>query len=133
MIDLDSHNVVELLSRAAARTPNRAALVVEPSPGVDEKITFGELWDRADRASCGLKKLGIAAERAWQQEKAAGTPRPAATWRGNCDVDVDLPPVTPPPPREPRFSDWVLTGVAFGEAAMLAYTKLRGRATKIRG
>src|SRR5829696_2529941 len=72
------------------------------------------------------KKIGVAAERAWQQNKAAGHLKPAIA-RGNCDVDVDLPPVTPPPPREPRFSDWVLTGVVFGEAVLMAYNKLRGR------
>jgi acyl-CoA synthetase (AMP-forming)/AMP-acid ligase II len=62
LTDLDSQTVVELLSRAAARLPNRPALIVEPSPGVDEIVTFDELWDRVDRASCGLTKLGIAAD-----------------------------------------------------------------------
>jgi membrane protein len=76
------------------------------------------------------KKLGIAAERAFEASKAAGAPAPAPP-RGNCDIDIDLPPITPAPAREPRFSDFVLTGVAFGEAALLAYSKLRGR-TKLK-
>jgi membrane protein len=76
------------------------------------------------------KKLGIVAERAWAKRNAAGTLEPAMA-RGNCDVDVELPPVTPPP-RAPRFTDWVLTSLLVGEAAMLAYAKLRGRATKVR-
>jgi membrane protein len=73
------------------------------------------------------KKIGVVAERAWAQSNAAGTLKPAIA-KGNCDIDVDLPPVTPPPPRPPRFTDWVLTGVVFGQAALLAYSKLRGRA-----
>jgi membrane protein len=77
------------------------------------------------------KKLGVVAERAWQKDKAAGTLKPALA-RVNCDVDVDLPPVTPPP-RPPRFTDWVLTGLVFGEAAALAYAKLRGRSRQLPG
>jgi membrane protein len=76
------------------------------------------------------KKLGAVAERAWRDGQAAGTLEPAIA-RGNCDVDADLPPVTPPPPRQPRFTDWVVTGVVLGETALVAYAKLRGRAKKV--
>jgi hypothetical protein len=71
------------------------------------------------------KKLGAVAERAWSEGKAAGTLRPAIP-QTNCDVDADLRPARPAEAR-PRFSDWVLTGVVLGEAALLAYGKLRSR------
>jgi len=28
-------------------------------------------------------------------------------------------------PRQPRFSDWVVTGLVLGETALLAYARLR--------
>jgi membrane protein len=82
--------------------------------------------DPGEKVPGEKKRIGVAAERAWRDGQVAGTLKPAIA-RENCDVDKDLPPVTPPPPREPRFSDWVVAGVALGEAAVLAYMKLRGR------
>ena len=76
------------------------------------------------------KKLGAIAERAWREGKAAGTLRPAIA-QTNCDVDADLLPARPGEAR-PRVSDWVLTGVVLGEAALLVYAKLRSRLTRIR-
>jgi membrane protein len=46
------------------------------------------------------KKIGPAAERAWREQKATGTFKPALS-DVNCDVDDDLPPIAPavyPPP-----------------------------------
>jgi len=77
------------------------------------------------------KKIGVAAERAWREQKASGTFKPAIA-RENCDVDADLPPATPPtfPPARP--SDWLVTGMVFGEAVLLAYMKLRSKFKNVR-
>jgi len=77
------------------------------------------------------KKIGAAAERAWREQKASGTFKPAIA-RENCDVDADLPPATPPtfPPARP--SDWLVTGMVFGEAVLLAYMKLRSKFKNVR-
>jgi membrane protein len=77
------------------------------------------------------KKIGLAAERAWQQQKAAGTFKPAVD-KVNCDVDLDLPPMTPPTYPPPRASDWILGGVAVGEAIVIAFLKLRSRFKNVR-
>jgi membrane protein len=77
------------------------------------------------------KKLGLVAERAWREGKAAGTLKPAIA-RENCDVDADLLPAPPAPQLRPRFTDWVLTGLVLGETAFLTYTKLRGRNTRLK-
>ena len=69
------------------------------------------------------KKLGALAERRWQDAKAAGTLKPAIS-AANCDVDADLPPAVR---RQPRASDWILSGVVLGETALLAFAKLRQR------
>lgn len=75
-------------------------------------------------------KLGVLAEQKWEHDKAAGTLKPAIA-RVNCDIDVDLPPAAPPRPPAPRASDWVLSGVVLGEAAALAYFRLRSRFRRI--
>ncbi len=75
------------------------------------------------------KKLGALAARAWEERKAAGTLRPAIA-QTNCDVDADLPPAAALP-RPARASDWILSGVVLGEAALLAYAKLRRRFNRI--
>jgi membrane protein len=84
--------------------------------------------DPGEKAPGEKKVLGPAAERAWKDSHtgaAATVPKPAE--RGNCDVDVDLPPAVVPAPPPPRPSDWVITGVVLGEAMAMAYAKLRGR------
>ncbi len=50
------HNVLSVLRRAAARFPDRPALVMERG-----SITFGGLWNRIGRAAAGLRRLGLAA------------------------------------------------------------------------
>lgn len=86
--------------------------------------------DPGEREPGEKKKLGAVAERAWEERKAAGTIRPAIS-RKNCDVDDDLPPANVPPP-EPRFTDWVLTGVVLAEFAVLTYGRLRSRLKRLK-
>lgn len=71
------------------------------------------------------KKIGAAAERAWEQDRAAGTLRPALS-QTNCDVDTDLTPFAAPAPRV-RASDWILSGLVLGELALMTYSKLTSR------
>jgi acyl-CoA synthetase (AMP-forming)/AMP-acid ligase II len=47
-------NVLAVLRDIAARVPDREALVME-----DARITFAGLWERADRVSTGLRRLGL--------------------------------------------------------------------------
>jgi acyl-CoA synthetase (AMP-forming)/AMP-acid ligase II len=47
-------NVLAVLQEVAARVPDRPALVMESGA-----IFFGRLWDRADRASAGLRRMGL--------------------------------------------------------------------------
>jgi hypothetical protein len=84
--------------------------------------------DPGEREPGEKKKIGVAAEREWRQQKASGAFRPAIS-RVNCDVDLDLPPVTAP---APRASDWVLTGLVLGETLLLAYMKVRSRFRNIK-
>jgi membrane protein len=74
------------------------------------------------------KKIGALAERAWTEQKRAGTLKPAIA-RENCDVDVDLPPAAPVPrlAGSPRPSDWILGTLFLGQAAFVTYAKLRAR------
>ncbi len=84
--------------------------------------------DPGEREPGEKKTLGVAAERAWREQKAAGTFRPAIA-AGNCDVDTDLPPAAAPPP---RASDWVVGGLVLGEMLLLAYVTLRSRFRNIK-
>ena len=86
--------------------------------------------DPGEKVAGEKKKIGALAERAWREGKAAGTLKPAIE-PGNCDVDADLPPAPPAAPRQPRFTDGVVTGVVLGETALLAYQMLRGRFSKV--
>src|SRR4029079_6508793 len=72
------------------------------------------------------KKIGAMAERVWMEQERGGAVKPAIA-RANCDVDVGLPPIGAPAARPPRASDWILGALFLGEAAILAYTKLRSR------
>ena len=77
------------------------------------------------------KKIGALAERTWNERKRAGTLR--AQWGGlNCGVDAELPATAPMarPAAQARPSDWILSGVVLGEAAVMAYARLRGRFNK---
>jgi len=70
------------------------------------------------------KKIGALAEREWLKDRAAGRLRPAIA-RANCDVDADLPPARPPD--SPRFSDWILSSLVVGPAALVALKRIRQR------
>jgi membrane protein len=59
--------------------------------------------DPGERVPGETMKIGAAAEREWSRQKASGAFRPAIA-RVNCDVDTDLAPGSPPPP---RAGDWV--------------------------
>jgi len=85
--------------------------------------------DPGERAPGEKKTIGVAAEREWRQQKAAGTFRPAIA-AANCDVDTDLPPAAAPPP--PRASDWVVGGLVLGETLLLAYMRVRSHFRKIK-
>ena len=47
-------NVLSVLRDVAARVPDRPSLVMGT-----EKVTFARLWERIDRASAGLRRLGL--------------------------------------------------------------------------
>ncbi|WP_156725031.1 class I adenylate-forming enzyme family protein [Streptomyces apocyni] len=50
----------ELISRRAALTPDRAALIqAEADPADDRALTFGELRTRAERVAAGLYDMGV--------------------------------------------------------------------------
>jgi acyl-CoA synthetase (AMP-forming)/AMP-acid ligase II len=54
----DTPNVAALLARAAERFPERLALATD-GPRGPETITFGALWDAADRAGAALRARGL--------------------------------------------------------------------------
>ncbi len=78
------------------------------------------------------KKIGTLAAREYEERVRAGTFTPA--WGGaNCIIDAELPPAAVPVARERnRASDWVLSGVVLGEAALLTFAKLRSRFRKVK-
>jgi membrane protein len=85
--------------------------------------------DPGEKVAGEKKKIGAVAERAWERRQAAATLKPAIA-RVNCDVDVDLPPAVPAPAPRLRLTDWILSTLVLGEAAVLAYAKLRARLRK---
>jgi membrane protein len=77
------------------------------------------------------KRIGPLAERTWSERQRAQVGRPA--WgQLTCGIDADLPSAEPVRQPEPRPSDWVLSGVVLGEAALLTYAKLRARFKKVK-
>jgi membrane protein len=86
--------------------------------------------DPGEKVPGERKKLGALAERFWKESRAAGTFQPAIA-SGTCDIDRELP-RTLPAPRRPRASDWILSGLALGQAAVLTYARLRSRFKRIR-
>jgi len=76
------------------------------------------------------KKIGVLAERHYEDQVRAGTLKPALS-ASNCDVDNDLPKMDARRPA--RLSDWLLSALVLGEAAVVAFVKLRGRFKRIAG
>jgi membrane protein len=85
--------------------------------------------DPGEKAPGEKKKIGAVAERAWNERRAAGTSKPAID-AVNCDVDNDLPRATGP--ARPRASDWLLSGLVYGQVALFAYSRLRRSFNKVR-
>ena len=96
---------------------------------IEHSSPYGK--DPGEKAPGDKKKIGALAEHAYENRKAAGALNPAIA-RTNCDVDVDLPPASPAVPRLPRARDWVVSALVVGEAALVAYLKLRSRFSHIR-
>ncbi len=85
--------------------------------------------DPGEKQAGEKKKIGRLAERAWAEQKRAGTLKPAIAL-ANCDVDADLLPAARPPvapARPPRATDWALFGLVLGERALVALSKLKSR------
>lgn len=76
------------------------------------------------------KKLGVVAERAYEEHERLG-PLKSAFDGPNCDVDCELSPAAPAPVRR-RASDWVMTGLVLGQATLLTYAKLRSRFRRLK-
>ena len=86
---------------------------------------------RARRWPARRRRSAPLAERAWDEQQARRHAASRRSRAANCDVDADLPPAARPRARVPRPSDWILSGLVLGEAALVAYAKLRSRfATK---
>jgi membrane protein len=80
------------------------------------------------------KKLGTAAEQEWSDRAKTAVDVPTPAMPGNCAIDVELPPaaaVSSAAVRRPLPSDWLLSGLVLGEAAILTYAKLRSRFKKV--
>jgi membrane protein len=86
--------------------------------------------DPGEKVAGEKKKIGAVAERAWTEGQAAGLFKPALA-HANCNVDADLPPAPPPCPARARVGDWILGTLVLGQAALIAYVKLRSRVDRI--
>jgi membrane protein len=103
-----------------------SALAVLVGAEVNAEIEHASPYGKepGEKVAGEKRKLGPAAERAWREQKAAGTFKPALA-AANCIVDDELLPAPPAPPRKTRFSEWVVTGLVVAETALLTYTKLK--------
>jgi membrane protein len=103
-----------------------SALAVLVGAEVNAEIEHASPYGKepGEKVAGEKRKIGPAAERAWQEGKAAGTFKPALA-AANCVVDDELLPAPPAPPRKTRFSEWVVTGLVVAETALLTYTKLK--------
>jgi membrane protein len=101
----------------------------EMNAEIEHASPYGK--DPGEKVPNQRTKIGPLAERDWQERQRAGALRPAFA-ATNCDIDAELPAAVPAHARQPRPSDWVLSGVVLGEAALLTYAKLRARFNKIK-
>jgi membrane protein len=99
----------------------------EMNAEIEHASPYGK--DPGEKVPGEKKKIGVLAEREWNRQKALGAFKPAIA-RENCAVDNELPPARPVHPRA-RVSDWIVSGVVLGEAAILTFVKLRGRFKKV--
>jgi membrane protein len=106
-----------------------SALAVLVGAEVNSEIEHASPYgkDPGEKKIGEKKKIGPLAERTWQERERAGALTPV--WGGlNCGVDAELPPAdAPPAAAATRASDWVLSGLVLGEAALMTYAKLRAR------
>ena len=109
-----------------------SALAVLVGAEVNAEIEHASPYGKepGEKVAGEKRKLGPAAERAWREQKAAGTFKPALS-AANCIVDDELLPAPPAPPRKTRFSEWVVTGLVVAETAALTWSKLRGSKAKV--
>jgi membrane protein len=77
------------------------------------------------------KKIGRLAERLWREQGRLQPAAAAAFADVNCGVDSTLPAARPRRPGT-RASDWIVSGLVLGEAALVTYLKLRARLTRAR-
>lgn len=100
----------------------------EMNAEIEHASPYGK--DPGEKAVGERKKIGTLAERTWTERTRAGTHRPV--WGGaNCGVDAELP-ATRPVTRDTRASDWVLSGLVLGEAALMTWARLRSRFAKVK-
>jgi membrane protein len=81
--------------------------------------------DPGERVPGERKAIGPLAERMWQEQRRAGTFRPALS-AANCELDRGLPPASTPPREGPRASDWVLSTIALAPVVFRTFRKVRG-------
>jgi membrane protein len=102
----------------------------EMNAEIEHASPYGK--DPGEKVIGEKKKIGPLAERTYQERKRANALRPL--WNGmNCGIDAELPPASEPVREEPRPSDWILSGIVLGEAALMTYAKLRSRFNKVKG
>ena len=99
----------------------------EMNAEIEHASPYGK--DPGEKAPGEKKKIGVVAERAYEDQKRAGTLKPAIEGP-NCDADNDLLPAAPAVRARPRASDWVMNGLVLGEVALLTYAKLRSRVSR---
>jgi len=100
----------------------------EMNAEIEHASPYGK--DPGEKTVGEKKKIGALAEREWSNRQHS-RPQGIAAYEGNCDVDRELPPADAIRQPLARPSDWVLSGLVLGEAAVLTYAKLRARFRKV--
>src|SRR5438874_2169594 len=86
----------------------------EMNAEIEHASPYGK--DPGEKAPAQKKKIGTLAEREWNERKEIGALEPAFA-ATNCPIDAELPAAAPAYARQPRPSDWVLSGLVLGEMA----------------
>jgi membrane protein len=102
----------------------------EMNAEIEHASPYGK--DPGEKVPDQKKKIGALAEREWNERRELGTLEPAFA-ATNCPIDAELPAAAPANARQPRPSDWVLSGLVLGQMAALTYAKLRARFSRVRG